>query len=239
MEAFVLVGGIGSRLKPYTVTIPKPMLPIGNIPILEIVIRQLVDSGATKIYLSLGYLPHLVRAHVESMSLPTAVQIEYIYEHSPMGTAGALSLLPEVPKSPLLVLNGDLLTDINYVELFEFHSSQNTEASVAVTSRTVPIDYGVVETDDAGLSLLNFSEKPTLRYRVCMGIYVISPTVFRYLDSGSRIDMPQLLDKLVKSGSRVSTYISEDYWQDIGRLEDFDRANADFQQRPERFLGKL
>ena len=236
MRAFLLAGGIGSRLSPYTLTIPKPMLPVGNAPILEIVIQQLVSLGFDHITISLGHLPHLVKAHVENMSFSSKVKIEYVEEVTPLGTAGALSLVSApTEKECVLVMNGDLLTDFNYAEMVNFHLENMADASIATTIRKTKIDYGVIEKNTIDSSLIKFTEKPELAHEICLGIYVLSKKAWAFLQE-SYVDMPQLLIDMNLNGDRVICYESNSYWQDIGNLEDYIRASSDYALNPMRFM---
>jgi NDP-mannose synthase len=237
MEAFILAGGLGSRLEPYTLTIPKPMLPIGNIPILEVVVRQLSKYRFTKVYISLGYLPHLVKAHLDSIELPNRIEIVYIHEEFPLGTAGALSKIdPPKSESSILVMNGDLLTDLDFAKFLLSHNESGTIASLGTVRRTVFIDYGVVHQDSSTGLLKEFEEKPTIFYDVCMGIYALSAEAWKHINPNEFLNMPNLLQSISRSNGQVACRIHDGYWQDIGRMEDYVVASEDFTNSPERFL---
>jgi NDP-sugar pyrophosphorylase family protein len=242
MRAFILAGGVGSRLSPYTLTIPKPMLPVGNVPILEVVIKQLVSKGFQHITISLGHLPHLVRAHVDNLNLGNKIKIDYVQENSPMGTAGALSLISPSSGSKtkldfdnsILVMNGDLLTDLNYLELMKFHTMKEADITLATAKRSLKIEYGVIEKSSTG-EFIKITEKPFLTNEICLGIYVISYNVWKYL-SRVKLDMPELINKMIENNNRVFCFESELYWQDIGNLDEYVKASSDFQAFPERFI---
>jgi NDP-sugar pyrophosphorylase family protein len=237
MEAFILAGGLGSRLAPYTLTIPKPMLPIGNVPILEVVVRQLANFRFERVYISLGYLPHLVKAHLDSLVFSSKIEIIYIHEDAPLGTAGALSKIePPSKNSALLVMNGDLLTDLDFEKFLLTHEENGADATIALTKRQVFIDYGVVHHDSSSGILKEFEEKPTIFYDVCMGIYALSATAWEQIEPEKFLNMPDLLQKLASINGTVLCQMHDGYWQDIGRVEDFSTANRDFITAPERFL---
>jgi NDP-sugar pyrophosphorylase family protein len=237
MEAFILAGGLGSRLAPYTLTIPKPMLPIGNIPILEVVVRQLSKFHFTKVYISLGYLPHLVKAHLDSIKFPNELEIVYIHEEFPLGTAGALSKIdPPKAGDSILVMNGDLLTDLDFATFLRSHNESGAVASLGLVRRTVFIDYGVVHQDSATSFLKDFEEKPTIFYDVCMGIYALSPDAWKQIRPNEFLNMPTLLQNISGTNGQVICIMHEGYWQDIGRVEDYVVASEDFTKTPDRFL---
>lgn len=230
--AVILAGGLGSRLHPYTLTIPKPLLPIGGIPIIEIVITQLANQGFSRVIVTLGYMGDMIRFTLGNGS-KFGIAIEYVEEREPLGTAGSLYLIEELPEQ-FLVMNGDLLTTFPYSKLLVALNENNVSAAVASHKRVVNIDYGVLKRDSNGI-LLEYNEKPKLDYLVSMGIYALKQESIAKLD-GSRLDMPDLLRSIGGEHGGVYLYESEDYWQDIGRLEDFEIAGRDFESDRERFL---
>ncbi len=236
MLAVILAGGKGTRLKPFTMTIPKPLLPLGDIPIVEVVVRQLASSGITDVHLTLGHMVHLFTAFLDSAP-QWGVDIRYSIEETPLGTAGPLKLLPKV-EDDFLVMNGDLLTSIDYGELLKTHRERNAWATIAVHKREVNIDYGVIEIDERG-ELHNYTEKPTFRYNVSMGINILSKQCLDLIPTGHKFDMPDLLMAIREAGKPVACYETECYWQDIGRFEDYQHASKDFVQNPGRFLSDL
>lgn len=230
--AVILAGGLGSRLRPYTLTIPKPLLPLDGVPIIEVVVRQLAHQGFARIVVCLGYLGQMIEFVLgDGSRLDTA--IEYVYEKDPMGTAGALTLVRDLPEY-FLVMNGDLLTTLNYSEFLNVTSESECLAGVALHRRTVNIDYGVVESNSSD-RLVNYQEKPTLEFHVSMGIYVIAAELISN-QAQVRMDMPELLLNTSARQSGVYTYLSDAYWQDIGRVTDFETASADFAADSSRFL---
>ena len=233
MMAVVLAGGKGTRLKPFTVTIPKPLLPLDDVPILEVVIRQLVAAGFDRIVLSLGHMHHLFSACLGDGGRFGAT-IEYAIEDEPLGTAGPLRLLQRC-EDDFLVMNGDLLTTIDYRGLLELHRREEASGTIAVHEREVQIDYGVVEVSADG-SLSAYLEKPTLPYLVSMGINVLSRGALELIPPGRRFDMPDLMLALRDAGRKVLCHKTDCYWQDIGRFDDFQRANEDFTTKREQFL---
>lgn len=233
MMAVILAGGKGTRLKPFTMTIPKPLLPLGDVPILEIVLQQLAAAGVERIVLTLGHMGHLFSAIIGAGER-FGVSIEYCTEDTPLGTAGSLRLVPD-PEDTLLVMNGDLLTTIDYAELVAFHKARGAAATIAAHRRTAAIDYGVLETTDDG-RLLRYVEKPSIPYRVSMGINVVSRDALELIPAGQKFDMPDLMQALSDRGRLVQCYEADCYWQDIGRFDDYQHASADFAADPGRFL---
>ncbi len=233
MMAVLLAGGKGTRLKPFTVTIPKPLLPLGDVPIIEVVIEQLVASGIRRIVVSLGHMHHLFAASLGD-GRRFGAKIEYKIEDYPLGTAGSLRLIERCERD-ILVMNGDVLTTINYRHLIERHRKEKAWATIAVHTREVKIDYGVVEVSSNGV-LAAYVEKPTLSYSVSMGINVLSRRALDFIPSGRRFDMPDLMVALQHAGKRVSCFMTDCYWQDIGRFDDFQKATDDFTTKRESFL---
>lgn len=233
MMAVILAGGRGTRLKPFTVTIPKPLLPLDDVPILEIVIRQLVAAGFGRIVLSLGHLHHLFTA-ILGDGERFGVRLEYQIEDEPLGTAGSLKLIRRC-EDDFLVMNGDILTTLSYRRLFQRHRKKKAWATIAVHERTVQIDYGVVETTAAG-TLANYIEKPSLPYSVSMGVNILSRQALQYIPAGRKFDMPELMLALHHAGKPVHCYRTNCYWQDIGRFDDFQNASNDYANDQQKFL---
>jgi NDP-sugar pyrophosphorylase family protein len=233
MRAVILAGGKGSRLRPFTFSIPKPLVPIGEMPIIEILIRQLVRHGVDRVTISVGHMAALIQAVCGDGSTWGAA-IDYVTEDEPLGTAGGLSLLKEV-NEPFLVINGDTLTDLDYGLVVRDHPLE-AGVTVCTTRREVDIDFGVLEVDENGL-LVAYQEKPTLGYLVSMGVYVMSPWVVDdFVPTGIRLDMPDLIRSLMDAGHPVRTVDSGAYWLDLGRIDDLERGNAVFSADPSRFL---
>ena len=229
----VLAGGKGTRLRPFTITIPKPLLPLGDVPIVEVVIRQMAAAGVGRVVLTLGHLAPLIQAMVGDGSR-WGVPVSYSMEDEPLGTAGPLRLL-EDPAEEILVMNGDILTTLDYGALFRAHRERGAWATIAVSRRRVDIDYGVLEADDDGL-LRGYREKPSIAYEVSMGVNLLSREALAYIPPEGRFDMPDLLVALKDAGKPVLCHRTDCYWMDIGRFDDYQRASEDFAADPGRFL---
>lgn len=233
MRAVILAGGKGSRLAPYTTILPKPLMPIGDKPILEIVIRQLAHSGFSDITLAVGYLAELIMAYCGDGS-KFGVRLTYSHEDTPLGTAGPIALVPDLHDT-FLVMNGDLLSTIDYASMLADHRARGAIATLAAYHRDVKIDLGVVHTD-AGGWLTDYLEKPTYHYDVSTGIYMFEPSILPYIRRGEHLDLPELVLNLVRQGQKVGVYPFEGYWLDIGRHDDYDQAIQEFQANREKFL---
>ncbi len=221
VKAVILAGGKGRRLAPYTTIFPKPLIPVGDKPILDLIIRQLVRQGFTDITLSVGHLAELLMAYFEDGSR-FGVRITYSREDQPLGTAGPLALIPDLNER-FLVMNGDILTDLDFKEMVAAHVAGGALASIAVCPRRVEIDLGVIEKDEAG-RLTRYIEKPAHDFHASMGIYVLEPEVLRFLKAGERADLPDLMQDLMRNDHAVQCYSFQGYWQDIGRPDDHARA---------------
>lgn len=217
----LMAGGLGMRLRPLTENVPKPMLPIGGRPILEQIIESFAEQGFVRFTLSVNYLGQIIRDHFGDGSA-LGVEIDYIEEPKRMGTAGALSLLPERPDEPVIVMNGDLLTSIHFDALLKFHHETDATATLCARQFDMQVPYGVIDAD--GTRLRGIVEKPVHRHFVNAGVYVLSPAVFDSLNRGQALDMPDLLSGLVESESPVSVFPIREHWLDIGRMEDLELA---------------
>ena len=233
MKAIILAGGKGTRLTPYTTILPKPLMPIGNMPILEVVIRQLKGYGFAEVTLAVGYLAELIMAYFDDGSR-YEIKINYSKEEKPLGTAGPLALIPEL-SSTFLVMNGDVLTTLDYVELVRYHQAQGAVATIAMHKRSVNIDLGVMKTNSQN-ELIEYIEKPTLHYHVSMGIYIFEPKVLDYIKPGESLDFPELVRILLANGERVLAYPYDGYWLDIGRQDDYEKAIEDFGRMQDKLL---
>jgi len=234
MQAVILAGGRGTRLRPYTVTFPKPLMPIGDLPILEIVLRQLRAAGFDRIRIATGHLSELVRVFCGDGS-KWKMRIEYSHETVPLGTAGPIALMAGELDENFLVMNGDLLTTLNYQRAFEHHLKSGAAATVCVFRRDTKIDFGVIEVDGSG-NLAKYTEKPTFDFTVSMGINFFHRRVLDHLRPGERTDIPDLILKLIASGERVACYQEECRWLDIGRADDYLTATETFVQFQHEFL---
>ncbi len=218
----IMAGGLGSRLRPLTNDCPKPLLRMGgDKPILEIILERLRDQGFKRIYLSVNYLAQMIQDHFgdgERLEL----DIQYLCENQPLGTAGALSLLPPDLDQPLLVMNGDLLTAVDFVNLLEFHDEKQAEATMCVREYDFQVPYGVVETDGHQLTALR--EKPVHRFYINAGIYVVSPETPARIPTNQPYDMTTLFERLIEDRKTTCAYPLREMWLDIGRLEDYELA---------------
>jgi NDP-sugar pyrophosphorylase family protein len=209
-------------------------MPIGDVPVLDVVIRQLVRAGVTEVALSVGYLAELIQAYCGDGDR-YGVRLQYVREDEPLGTVGPLRLVPGLDGT-FYLLNGDILTTLDLAALLEFHRRQGGALTMAVNRRTVNINYGVVR-ELVNHEIRAYEEKPALSYLVGMGIAVLEPSVLQLIPEGQRMDMPQLLAECFRRGIKVCGYSSDDYWLDIGRLDDYQQAVADFERMKDRLLG--
>jgi NDP-sugar pyrophosphorylase family protein len=233
MKAVIMAGGRGTRLAPYTTVLPKPLMPLADRPVIEVVLRQLVRDGADGVLISVGHLGSLLESWVTS-EVDCDVPVSFVYEDEPLGTAGALRNIP-APEGTFLALNGDILTTLSFAELLDFHAGSGAIATMAVKERTVDVEYGVVHTDGAGF-VAGLEEKPRLAYTVSMGIYAFEPAIVDHIEPGERVDFPDLLLRAIAAGGRVAVYPFEGYWRDIGNRDDYEAAIADFAADPGQFL---
>lgn len=226
MKAIILAGGKGARLAPYTRILPKPLMPIGDMPILEILLRQMHSAGVRHVILTVGYLGELLRAFFQDGSR-LGLQIDYCFEEQPLGTAGPLALVADRLDDTFLVANGDVLTTLDLRALVDDHRRSGAVATIASHARTVKIDLGVLQFD-GDQRLKGYIEKPTYNLFVSMGIYVFEPRVLNYIPHNQRLDFPDLVLKLIADGEQVRGYPFDGYWQDLGRTDDYEQAVQDF-----------
>jgi len=234
MRAVILAGGQGTRLRPYTTVLPKPLMPVGDMPILEIVLRQLKRAGFSQATLAVSYLGELIQAYCGDGSR-FGLRIDYSRELQSLSTAGPLKLIPGLDDT-FLVMNGDLLTTLDYRKLFDHHRASGAAATIAMHRRSVKIDFGVVETG-AGGDLERYIEKPEYHYSVSMGINILEPVALGMIASGESLGMPDLMLRLKAAGHRVATYEAPCRWLDIGRVDDYAKAQEEFAENVEIFLG--
>jgi NDP-mannose synthase len=235
-RAVIQAGGKGTRLLPYTSVLPKPLMPIGDYPVLEIVVRQLVHFGFVNITIGVGHLGHLIQAVIGDGSRWGA-SINYLREDEPRGTMGSLSQF-DSHDEPILVMNGDLLTDIDYAQLFEAHVCSGASLTVGVYSKKVPVSLGVLELD-ADRRVVGFREKPVLTFPCSMGIYVLEPELIRLIPKVGVFGFDHLMAMCLEQKIRTHAYSFEGLWLDIGRPEDHEEAAQVFTKHIERFLPPL
>lgn len=234
-RAVILAGGKGRRLEPYTRIIPKPLMPVGDKPILEILLRQLKRAGISEVTLTVGYLADLLKLFFQDGSR-LGLKLDYALEKTPLGTSGPLANVEGLVDT-FLVCNGDVLTDLDFTDMFRYHKSQGGIATIATHKRKVEINLGVVEIDKENY-VTGYLEKPSMDYLVSMGIYVFEPRILDYIPKGEYLDFPDLVLKLVAAGEKVSGYKFRGYWEDLGRPDDYERANADFEKIRDQFLNE-
>ena len=233
MQAIILAGGKGRRLLPYTTVLPKPLMPIGDYPIIEVILRQLKRSGFNKISISTGYLHELIHAYLDS-NKTLGLNIAYSHEETPLGTIGPLRLV-ETLEDTFLVMNGDILTDLDYRKLIESHKKRGAIATVATYQRDANIDFGVLE-QDLEHKIIAFREKPTYHFDVSMGVYVFSKKILDYVPVGTPFGFDQLMYALIAKSEDVYSYPHTGYWLDIGRPDDYARSIEEFERYKDRFL---
>jgi NDP-mannose synthase len=226
-RAVILAGGKGVRLRPFTVNFPKPLVPLNDKPVLEVLIERLLRFGVTDVTLTLGHLAELVKAYFgHRHRLTEGMKLRYVVEEEPTGTAGSLALVPGLDET-FLVMNGDLVTDLDFNHLVRFHQEQQALLTIATHTRRVKIDFGVLECDH-NHQVTAYHEKPEHTYEVSMGIYVYEPAVLKHIVPGKYLDFPDLVVHLLRQGERVCTYPADCLWLDIGRPDDYARAQALF-----------
>jgi len=233
MKAVVLAGGKGTRLMPYTRIFPKPLIPIGDMPILEVLILQMRRAGIRDVVLTVGHLSELMRAFFQD-GKQLGVNITYNYEDTPLGTVGPLALVPGLDET-FLVTNGDVLTTLPIADLIAEHKRSGAAATIAMHARQVKIDLGVIELD-GGNRVCDYIEKPSFNYLVSMGLYVFEPRVIQYIPRGQRMDFPDLVKVLLAAGEVVNGFPFSGYWQDLGRPDDYEQAASDFERMRSTFL---
>jgi NDP-sugar pyrophosphorylase family protein len=226
-RAVILAGGRGSRLAPYTTVLPKPLMPVGDRAILDVVVRQLQSAGVERITLAVGHLAHLIQA-VFGDGSRYGLTIDYQEEETARGTAGPLATIEGLDET-FLMLNGDVLTTLDYREVVRAHQEASNMLTIASHERSVEIDYGVLHAN-ASQRVIGFEEKPALSYTVSMGVYVLEPEARAYVPEDRAFDLPDLVQALLRAGDPVGVFPYEGYWLDIGRRDDYERAIAEFDE---------
>lgn len=234
LRAVILAGGRGTRLLPFTVNFPKPLVPLGDTPVVEVLIERLISFGVTDITLTLGHLAELVRAYFDRRHiLQVRMKLTYVEEQEPTGTAGSLALVHDLGRT-FLVMNGDLLTNLDFNALVAHHYASGAALTIAVHPKQVRIDLGVLEFNES-YSITDYREKPKLDYYASMGIYVYEPHVLQYIQKGVYLDFPNLVMKLLEAGEKVTAYPTDCLWLDIGRPDDYARAQEIFASQRAEF----
>lgn len=234
LKAVILAGGRGTRLAPFTTVLPKPLVPVGGVPILETVLRQLSFHGFQETVLAVGYLSSLIRAYLGEAEISRRMRIRYHEEQKPLGTAGPLASV-EGFDDDFLFMNGDLLTTLDYAAMMRFHREQNAALSIAVVDRHMQIELGVLGINAAS-EVVSYTEKPSHSYAASMGIYACSPSIRRYIEPGVPLDVPTLVLRLIAAGEKVVGFRSECFWLDMGNPTDYARATEAFEQNRAAFL---
>lgn len=238
MQAVILAGGKGTRLKPYTTVLPKPLMPIGDVPIIEILLRQLKAAGVDNVILAVGYMSQLFQAFLGEGER-YGLKISYSFEEKALGTAGPLSLITDQLEDDFLVMNGDLLTTIDFKSLYANHLEKQAAATIATFQRTVNIDFGVIEFDEHSC-LSGYREKPSFHFDVSMGINVLNRNkIKKTLVRDQYFDIPDLMKKLKSNEERVLCLKQECEWLDIGRIDDYQMAIEVFEDNRSKFLPDL
>jgi len=221
----LMVGGLGARLKPLTENIPKPMLNVGGQPILKTIVKGFVDNGFTNITMCLGYMSNVIEDYFKDGS-DFGANIKYIVEERKMGTAGAISLIKEKIDKPFFVMNGDLITNINYEQMLDFHEEQNSKATMCVREYDIQVPYGVVNVINE--DIVSIEEKPIHSFFINAGIYLLDPECINLIPKDEFYDMPSLFEKMILTDKKTISFPLKEYWLDIGRISDYERANLEY-----------
>jgi len=226
-KVILMVGGLGTRLRPLTENTPKPMLKVGNKPILQTIVEKFAEYGYTDIVMCVNYKSHIIQDYFAD-GKEFGVNIEYIFEEQRMGTAGALSLLKEKPTEAFFVMNGDLLTNVNFEHLHNYHLSNNSLGTMCVREYDFQVPYGVVNISNSKIT--SIEEKPTHKFFVSAGIYMLSPEILEYIPQNQFYDMPTLFEKIISENKNAISFPLREYWLDIGRIEEYKKANEEYDE---------
>ncbi len=226
-QVILMVGGLGTRLRPLTENTPKPMLKVGNKPILQTIVEKFTQYGYKNIVMCVNYKSGIIQDYFKDGS-DFGVNIEYVLEEQRMGTAGALSLLREKPTEPFFVMNGDLLTNVNFEHLHDYHISNNSTGTMCVREYDFQVPYGVVDVEDE--KIRSITEKPTHKFFVSAGIYMLSPDALEFIPENQFYDMPTLFEKLISENKNAISFPLREYWLDIGRIEEYKKANDEYNE---------
>tara|TARA_B100000886_G_C20370372_1_gene469269 strand:- start:79 stop:789 length:711 start_codon:yes stop_codon:yes gene_type:complete len=231
-RAVILAGGFGKRLMPFTIRLPKPMVPIKNIPIIKILIDQLIKHKFNHITICLGYQSHIIEEYFKKLQLN--IKIDFTFEKKPLGTIGPLTLIKNLPDN-FLLMNGDILTDLNYSKIFNKHILNKNLFTINTFQRSQYVDFGVIKTNKNNI-VSNFLEKPTNNYMVSMGIYFLNKKLLNYIPHNKFYGFDNLVLDLIKKRKNINTEIHKGYWLDIGRPDDYERANKEFNKIKKQIL---
>jgi NDP-sugar pyrophosphorylase family protein len=228
-KVVLMVGGLGTRLRPLTDNTPKPMLPVGGKPILQTIIEKFVSYGFVNIIMCVGYKSGIIQNFFEDGS-NFGAKIEYVLEDKRMGTAGALSLLSDSqrPKEPFFVMNGDLLTNVNFENMLEYHISQNAKATMTIREYDFQVPYGVVSVDNT--KIISIQEKPTHSFFVSAGIYILDSLCIDMIPKNEFYDIPTLFENMIKNNNNIISFPLRDYWLDIGRVDEYEKAQREYKK---------
>ncbi|MDC0090011.1 nucleotidyltransferase family protein [Gammaproteobacteria bacterium] len=223
---FIMAGGFGKRLSPLTDNCPKPLLKLGDQPLLEIQLEHFISAGFNDFYISTHYLPEMIKNHFGDGS-KWNVNIQYIHEEKPLGTGGALGLLPKnIPQLPMIMINGDILTKVNFRKMLDFHNDRQSSATMCIRDYEVKIPFGVIQGEDGSIN--SMLEKPVYSYFINTGIYIINPEIIKNVSQNKHIDMPNVLENCINKGFHISMFPMHEYWLDIGNMKDFEKAQQAF-----------
>lgn len=233
MQAIILAGGKGTRLRPYTTVLPKPLMPIGDYPILEIILRQLKNAGFNDITISTGYLHELICAYLQSRK-DLNIQVKFSHETTPLGTIAPLLNIQNLEEN-FLVMNGDILTDLDYKSLLAYHKDHKGIATIATYSRDVHIDFGVMSLEK-DKKITKFIEKPTYHFAVSMGVYAFNKKILNFVPNDTHFGFDDLMYSLIDKHEDVYSFQHNGYWLDIGRPDDYAAAIEEFEKNKDKFL---
>ncbi len=228
MKAVIMAGGKGTRLKPYTTSIPKPLVPVGEKAIIEILLNRLKKNGVDEVFICLNHFAEMIVAFLGDGN-KFGLKINYSLEDRPLSTVAPLKLIHDLPDD-FLVMNGDLLTDLDFSKLFQFHLQNSSLLTVATYSRKTKIDFGVIEIDPATNTASGFREKPEYRFDVSMGVYAMNQKILNFVPDNEPFGFDHLMLKLLETRQRIAVFPYDGYWLDIGRPEDYEKANEDIQK---------
>lgn len=234
MKAVILAGGKGTRLAPYTYVLPKPLMPVGDRAILEVLLKQICRAGIHDVTITVGHLASLLQAYFKD-GQQYGITINYVTEDHPLGTAGSLAFVDGLEDS-FLVCNGDVLTLLDLPKFIQFHNTHGGACTIAMHKYIQKINLGVIEQNDGDYTVSGYIEKPTLDYNVSMGLYMFEPCVLKYIPRGQYYDFPDLVHALLDDGQKVVGYPFTGYWRDLGNPDDYSQACIDFEAMREQFL---